>query len=319
MALVALAILLATTVGFATQRGSICTVMAVKYMVTRGDPRRFLALLACSIWSLATLIITYLLGAHSFDHHYTYSPGVLAALGGALFGAGSIANGACAFGSIARLGGGDLAFVATPVGFVIGAALISQIAPIPDGLPVNDVIPENVFPIAGIIVGAFIAFSAYHALRIVKNFKGAIRVITAKRWRPFFAVAVIGVLNTFLAVVVVHWPYTSLLIDFASEGYSDQGVLKLILAIFLLGGAVAGAATAGRFSISIPGVGAFIKKIPAGMIMGAGAFLIPGGNDALVLSGLPLLQPYAFIAYAAMAVTMAGLIYFMMNPRRISA
>lgn len=40
--------------------------------------------------------------------------------------------------------------------------------------------------------------------------------------------------------------------------------------------------------------------------MGLGSALVPGGNDALVLNGVPGLHPYAFAAVAIMAATIAG-------------
>ena len=39
--------------------------------------------------------------------------------------------------------------------------------------------------------------------------------------------------------------------------------------------------------------------------MGLGGMLIPGGNDSLILVGLPLIQPHAWAAIAAMALVIA--------------
>ena len=38
-------------------------------------------------------------------------------------------------------------------------------------------------------------------------------------------------------------------------------------------------------------------------IMGAGSALIPDGNDSLILVGIPLLWPYAWLAFASICVT----------------
>jgi toxin CptA len=48
--------------------------------------------------------------------------------------------------------------------------------------------------------------------------------------------------------------------------------------------------------------------------MGCGSLLVPGGNDGLLLTGLPLLQPYALVALASMA---AAIICGMEVERRI--
>ena len=37
--------------------------------------------------------------------------------------------------------------------------------------------------------------------------------------------------------------------------------------------------------------------------MGWGSLLIPGSNDGLILIGIPLLRPYAWVAFLAMCVT----------------
>ena len=39
--------------------------------------------------------------------------------------------------------------------------------------------------------------------------------------------------------------------------------------------------------------------------MGAGSALIPGGNDALVLVGMPLLWSYAWLAFASICITIS--------------
>jgi toxin CptA len=40
--------------------------------------------------------------------------------------------------------------------------------------------------------------------------------------------------------------------------------------------------------------------------MAAGSLLIPGSNDALMLVGLPLLHPHAWLAFAVMCLTIAA-------------
>ena len=40
-------------------------------------------------------------------------------------------------------------------------------------------------------------------------------------------------------------------------------------------------------------------------MMGWGTLLIPGSNDGLILIGMPLLRPYAWLAFAIMCVTIA--------------
>jgi len=43
-------------------------------------------------------------------------------------------------------------------------------------------------------------------------------------------------------------------------------------------------------------------------MMGAGSYLAPGGNDSMVLVGLPHLFLYAFIAYLSMSAAIAAVV-----------
>jgi toxin CptA len=43
-----------------------------------------------------------------------------------------------------------------------------------------------------------------------------------------------------------------------------------------------------------------------GVLMGWGSQLLPGGNDGLILVGMPLARPYAWLAFATMCVTIAA-------------
>ena len=40
--------------------------------------------------------------------------------------------------------------------------------------------------------------------------------------------------------------------------------------------------------------------------MAWGTLLIPGGNDGLILVGMPLLWPYAWLAFLAMCISIAA-------------
>jgi toxin CptA len=49
-----------------------------------------------------------------------------------------------------------------------------------------------------------------------------------------------------------------------------------------------------------------LKCFAGGMLMGWGTLLIPGANDGLILVGMPLLWPYAWIAFLAMCMAIAA-------------
>ena len=109
--------------GFATQRGTICAVQAGRDVVERRSWARFVSFLECAAWSALILIAATLMGSSALAHAPAYELGLIPIVGGAVFGLGALVNGACAFGSAARLAGGDLSYLAMPPAFLLGAFL----------------------------------------------------------------------------------------------------------------------------------------------------------------------------------------------------
>jgi hypothetical protein len=56
---------------------------------------------------------------------------------------------------------------------------------------------------------------------------------------------------------------------------------------------------------------AWLRNIFGGVLMGIGVALAPGGNDALVLYGIPSLSPHALPAFLAMAAGIAAALLVM--------
>jgi toxin CptA len=48
------------------------------------------------------------------------------------------------------------------------------------------------------------------------------------------------------------------------------------------------------------------RCLGGGALMGWASLMIPGGNDSLVLVAMPLLRPYAWVAFAAMCVAIGA-------------
>lgn len=64
----------------------------------------------------------------------------------------------------------------------------------------------------------------------------------------------------------------------------------------------------GRFRFELPGLAAVRDRFAGGLLMGAGSALIPGGNDSLILQGIPLGSALAFLAYAVLLATIVVLL-----------
>jgi toxin CptA len=78
---------------------------------------------------------------------------------------------------------------------------------------------------------------------------------------------------------------------------------RCLLVLALLAGAMLGGYTAGRWRNTPLSLAQTGKSFSGGMLMGWGTLLIPGGNDGLILVGMPLLWPYAWVAFLTMCIT----------------
>ena len=78
----------------------------------------------------------------------------------------------------------------------------------------------------------------------------------------------------------------------------------LILAV--LAGALLAARARNRLRLRRPTCAAVARCLAGGLLMGTGAALVPGGNDALVLHAAPGLALHAALAYAALVTGVGG-------------
>ncbi len=304
-----IAVLLAATMGFAIQRGGTCTVAAVDEVLHKRRANRLLSLLEASVWVLGGLLI-----ANAFNlmppmpSGYVITPWML--LGAAVLGLGAAINRACVFGAIARFGSGEWAYLAAPLGFYLGCLLWQSLAQMLGHFPMANHLPQK-------IAATSIAFQAPIALAWIiaawmlwRLAKTAIvhfaepKLLLAKVWQPHAATVVIGITFFFMLYLVGPWAYTDGLADWA-RGMMNNTLQRSLLLFAMLSGAVYGGWTAGRLQpvrISLNDVG---RCLLGGALMGWGSVLIPGGNDGLILTGMPLLWPHAWVAFAVMCLTIA--------------
>ena len=81
---------------------------------------------------------------------------------------------------------------------------------------------------------------------------------------------------------------------------------RTLLAVALLAGAALGGWTAGLFRSTRLAPAQLLRCLVGGGLMGWGSLLLPGGNDGLILVGMPLTWPYAWLAFATMCATVAA-------------
>ena len=297
--------------GFAIQRGATCTVAAVDEFVSKRKLSRLISLMEASLWVVGGLLIAQALGVLP-RMPAGHAVGWLTIVGALLLGLGAFINGACVFGAIARLGSGEWAYVLTPLGFYIGCLTVTALFPPPlPGLSTGSPLFDAAMWLA-ILFGALMLFRVVAPLVVVgkereQTIAQRVRIaMTSRIWSPHAATGVIGV--TFVLILLLiggTWAYTDVLADLA-RGMANSLASRILLVIALFAGAIIGGYTAGRFRSTRITAAQMAKCFAGGMMMGWGTLLIPGSNDGLILIGMPLLRPYAWIAFLTMCIAIGA-------------
>jgi hypothetical protein len=299
------AALCAATMGFAIQRGATCTVAAVEEVVTAGSCRRLAALSEAALWVAGALLV-----AQAAQWLPTMPPGyalgVWTIVGGALLGLGAFVNGACVFGAIARFGSGEWTYLLTPVGFYLGCITV----PVVFAPPAAQKLAEG-SPVLEAPAWLALLFLAFVVVRIGRPLLAGVRAgglrasVASTVWSPHAATTVIGITFVVMLLLVGSWAYTDVLVELARGMAGSIGARCLLLLALLLGAALGGW-TAGRFRSTRISGRQVLRCLAGGVLMGWGSLLIPGGNDGLILVGMPLAWPYAWVAFLTMCATVAA-------------
>jgi len=299
--LFAIALASAALMGLAIQRGATCMVAAVDQAVSERRFGRALALGEAALW-VGGLIALAQLGGLLPMPPAQYAATGWTILGGVLLGLGAWINRACVFGAIARIGSGQWAWLATPIGFFIGC-LVPVVRPDVVGHPAPF---ANAAPVA-------LAFAALALWRLVE----AVRApgVLSHLWHPHRATLLIAITFVSTLLTVGLWAYTDALAAIARAMDARIG-LRGAMVLALLGGAIIGGWFAGKLRWEMPTPAAVLRCLAGGALMGMGGMLVPGSNDGLIMVGLPLGQPHAWIAVLTMMLTIAAPIALARHVRR---
>lgn len=292
--------------GFAIQRGGTCTVAAVDELLTQRRAHRLLAMLEASLWVAGGLVLaqlSHLAGSMPAG----FAVGGWTVVGGALLGLGAWVNRACVFGAVARLGSGEWAYALTPVGFFVGCLSVAPLFSPAAAAPAQ---PSPLFDATAVLGPLFVAWAAWRVMPTVLALRsrGSMPLLWRAVWAPHAATIVIGVSFVITLLLAGRWAYTDVLADLArSMGSLSTGLaMPMLLLAALFAGALLGGRTAGRWRAAPVSPLQMLRCFSGGVLMGWGSLLIPGSNDGLILVGMPLLRPYAWLAFATMVAALAG-------------
>jgi MFS family permease len=298
-------------IGYSSQRSGVCSVRAVREVFERRRVHRFAGFALAAACAMLVMALADHLGARPFALIMGTRPDLLAVVGGTLFGLGSWLSGQCAIGTLAALASGQLWRSAA-----LGAMFVAALVLGPHMSAAALMLPERaavLSPLAGRDVTAAIAGAMIAGL----SFAYIHHRIGWRRprsgWSPLVAMSLIGAASGALFTLDQHWLYTSRIADFAYGRGSLGGILTLLA---LVAGMLSAALRGGTFRWQRGTRRDWTRAILGGLLMGFGTILVPGGNDAMLFTGIPLLLPNLLVAYAAFIATLC--LAIRLAPRRVS-
>jgi energy-converting hydrogenase Eha subunit A len=270
---------LCMTAGAVIDTGSICAVRAARDL-SAGKP----AIATGSMVAMAcAAIVAYTAmrwGWQLRTAPWSY-PTLLTFAGAGIFALGALLNGACAIGTIGRLARGDIGYGATLIGGVIVGLILPR------------TMIESRMPDLKITTG-LIWLSIILALSLIAIIVSR-RHLSASSLIPY---AILGIVAALLADVQGDWTWLSLVQQFKS-GLPIKYTTIICLGAMLIGASLT-AILKHRFHLIPIDPKKVLREATGGGLMAAGAILIPGGNDALLVSGVPSGSPLAITGYAVM-------------------
>jgi uncharacterized membrane protein YedE/YeeE len=315
---------LAALLGFAAHRASICTVKAVEEVLTTRRAFMLLSFAKTVLWVMAMTALLLWAVPEAPDNLAGWRVSLTGLAGGLIFGMGAVFNKGCAFSTLTRLGGGQLSMLVSLAGFALGVlthSLLASPALAPAALAADSRIAEaGVWP--RLVLAAFLLWGLWEVWRLWRSRptgQGLRALALADRYRLSTAALLLGVSNAVLYALHGSWAYTSTLTHGVQQAMGDSvppAPIAWLLFFFLVIGMVVSAWQRRSFRLRWrPRLG-WASYLVGGAFMGFGAALVPGGNDVLILHGIPTLSPHALPAYLAM---LAGIAVTLVVMRLIGA
>jgi uncharacterized membrane protein YedE/YeeE len=307
--------MIAVAIGFSIERASICMVKPVAEIFTTHRAFMLISFAKTIVWiELVTIPLTWLFPDVRANRHilgFSWA----AVTGGIVFGIGAAVNRACAISILSRLGEGELSMLLTIAAMLFGAAIASDVAGLSNSAiqqPLANLDEPSVAAACFLVLAS--AWAARDVWRLWRAWpEGASlgQILFASPYRLSAAAAVLGISNGVLYALHGSWAYTTAIqreIGLGPIGSEKPGADQWLLVGSLLAGAAFSAIQRGRFQLAWRPSAAWAQNIMGGALMGFGAFFIPGGNDVLLLQGIPSLSPPALLALVAMIIGIAATI-----------
>lgn len=301
-----LAIATALAVGFALKYGGLCTYAAALQMVRERRIERLAAFLGAAAAATAVLLpLAWWWPGSPLALPATHLHWNSMIIGGLLVGAGAWLNRGCFFGTFVQLVGGNLTYLATLAGLVGGA------------LSARWWLAENLPVTARPALAAMPGTAALGWLALALLFLLAVLLRSGLRGR--LVLLVLGIGGGWLYASVSGWSLSSVLTGSVYHWFgleeSSPTRLALFCTLAMLAGGFLAAWKQGSFRLKWPRVPSLLASLGGGALMGLGAALVPGGNDGMLLHGIPALAPHALVGYGLMLVVLLVLLRWAPNAK----
>lgn len=325
----ALAMACAALVGFAAHRASLCNVRAVAEIMSSGTAHMLGSLMQAALWMTLLTGGLSLLAGYPLPTVRMLFPAAWALWGGWLFGAGAALNGGCSLSTLHRLADGELGMLGTLLGFALGVLLWAVLLANGGMLGPGEFTPVTQFwarwPALTpwlLLALALWALSRVAALRRLARSSAPASIrrrVLAPHYPLAVSAALMGLAGGVLYATQGAWSYTNHLrtsVLHAWAGSDAPSATHSALVVALALGMVASAVQRGSVEWRRPqGAVSWFRHTGGGMLMGAGAAMVPGGNDTLLLNALPTLALQAVGAYVAMLGGIATVLWLMRRAR----
>ena len=314
-----LAFFFALVLGFAAHRGSVCTVRAVAEAMHARTFAMFRSVAKSVLWIVAITLPVFWLVPATAASVAGWQLTFIAVAGGFAFGLGAGINGACAYSTMARLAEGEAGMLITIAGFavgvfgftqLVGAGAIARPSPAP-----AYVLSLTVWGLVAALL--LLAYGAYEAARLWQSRpagKSLRELVLARPYRLSTAALVMGISGALVFLFYGSAGYTSTFEVVVEGALGDRpwpSVARWLLLVAVILGMFLSALARGGLRLDWRPRRDWARNLVGGSLMGLGAALTPGGNDVLVLYGLPSLSPHALPGYAALAVGVIAAIVLM--------
>jgi uncharacterized membrane protein YedE/YeeE len=304
----------AVILGFSVHRASICSVRAVAEAMHAQTWFIFASIGKTVLWMLAVTLPVFFLIPETVEYLRGWPLTLAAVAGGFVFGLGAGINGACAYSTMTRMVDGEGRMLVAVAGCSLGIFIFVSLAagnwigrPAPASTGMGLLLNLGVLVALGPI-----AWALYEVLRLWRSRprgKRLHRLLLAAQYRLSTTALVAGVAGASI-LLLTGAPGYSTTFQFVIEGalgtrpWPATGRWLLVLAV--LSGMLLSTILGGRFRLDWRPRLNWLRNLAGGILMGFGVGLAPGGNDALILYGIPSLSPHALPVYAAMATGIAA-------------